>query len=348
MKPSKTLLAIESVLKGSNTPFLLGGTGIGKSAIVKEYVDKQAEQRQVVIKTNPTEKEFGFIDFRLSLYESVDLGGLPYIDDKNQQRRAFLGNLPNSGEGVLFFDEFAQAHSSVQAVCGQILYEKKIGEYTLPKGWKIICAGNRSTDRAGSNKLPSHVVGRCTMIDFQHDTNDWLTWGSKNKIHPDILGYVSFQPEWLNVFDAKISSPQPSPRSWERLSDTLKTNPPPEILQDIVQGDIGETGAIEFMSFLSLKNDVPNLEHIVTGKDVEVVDTGGLMYATVCALVTVLKEAKNKDITDWFKNGLTYVERFPTPEFAIFFIRSLVGARPDLVETETYAKFKVENQELEI
>jgi len=349
MKPSQALLMMKSVLKGSNTPFLLGGTGIGKSAIVRSYVDSVSEGREVLVdEINPTAKQFGFIDFRLSLYESVDLGGLPYIDDENQQKRAFLGNLPIGGEGVLFFDEYAQAHNSIQAICGQLLYEGKIGDYVLPKGWKVICAGNRATDRAGSNKLPSHVVGRCTMINFEHDTNDWLAWATKNDVHPDVLGYISFQPEYLNVFDSKVTSPQPSPRAWTRLSDTLKTNPPEEIIQLICEGDIGETPAIEFMSFLSLKNDVPDLEDIVEGKDVEVPDSGGLMYATVCALVTVLKEASNSDITDWFENSVAYIKKFPTPEFGIFFVRSLIGARPDIVDTSTYAQFKVENQDLEV
>ncbi len=57
MKPSQALLSIKAVLKGSNTPFLLGGTGIGKSAIVRAYVDDIAEDRKVVVdKINPTQK----------------------------------------------------------------------------------------------------------------------------------------------------------------------------------------------------------------------------------------------------------------------------------------------------
>lgn len=349
MKPSQALLSIKAVLKGSNTPFLLGGTGIGKSAIVRAYVDDIAEDRKVVVdKINPTQKEFGFIDFRLSLYESVDLGGLPYINDANEQKRAFLGNLPVSGEGILFFDEYAQAHNSIQAICGQLLYEGRIGDYSLPKGWKVICAGNRATDRAGSNKLPSHVVGRCTMIDFEHSTDDWLAWASKNDICSDILGFISFQPELLNDFDPKITTPQPSPRSWARLSDTLKIDPPKEVLQLIVQGDIGERASIEFMSFLSLKNDVPNLQDICEGKDVEVVDSGGLCYATVCALVTVLKEVSDDKLHDYFANALDYIEKFPTPEFGIFFVRSLIGARNDVVDSARYGEFKIKNQDLEV
>lgn len=356
MKPSQALQIMKSVLKGGNTPFLLGGTGIGKSAVVKELAEILADKKEILKDSignltdniKPTKKQFGFIDFRLSLYESVDLGGLPYIDDAGGQKRAFLGNLPVQGEGLLFFDEYAQAHPSVQAVVGQLIYEKRLGEYLMPKGWKMVCAGNRASDRAGSNKLPSHVVGRCSLINFEHDTNDWLAWAVKNNVHADILGFIQYQPEWLNVFDAKIVTPQPSPRSWTRLSDTLKTNPPKELLQMLSETDLGETGAIEFMSFVSLKEDVPSLDDIVEGREVEVVDESGLMYATVVALVTVLKEASASKVGDYFENSLAYIKKFPTPEFSIFYVRSIVNARPELLETSTFSEFKVENQELEV
>ena len=349
MKTSKAMLMMKSVLKGINSPFLLGGTGIGKSAIVRSLAEDIADGRKLVEdEINPKENEFGFMDFRLSLYESHDLSGLPFIE-KGKQVRAMLGNLPESGEGILFLDEYAQCSQNLQAICGQLIgKDKKIGEYKLPKGWQIVLAGNRATDRAGSFKLPSHVVGRCTMIDFEHSTDDWLAWASKNDICSDILGFISFQPELLNDFDPKITTPQPSPRSWARLSDTLKIDPPKEVLQLIVQGDIGERASIEFMSFLSLKNDVPNLQDICEGGDVEVVDSGGLMYATVCALVSVIKEASDSNLHDYFANALDYIEKFPTPEFGIFFVRSLVGARSDIVDSSRYGEFKIKNQDLEV
>jgi hypothetical protein len=349
MKPSKALQIMKSVLRGGNTPFILGGIGIGKSAVVRQLAEDEAGDKELVIDCiNPTKDQYGFIDFRLSLYESVDLGGLPYIGDDGGQKRAFLGNLPTGGVGLVFFDEYAQAHGSVQAVVGQLIYEKRLGEYVLPKAWKIICAGNRSSDRAGSNKLPSHVIGRTSVINFEHDTNDFLTWAVQNDVHTDILGFIQYQPEWLNVFDPKVVTPQPSPRSWVRLSDTLKTEPPSELWQMIAETDIGETGAIEFLSFVSLKNEVPNLQDIVDGEDVEVVDKVGMMYATIVALVTVLKEANDMKVSAYFENAVAYIDKFPTPEYGIFFVRSIVQARPELKQTVTYSEFKVRNQDLEV
>tara|TARA_R100000655_G_scaffold21305_1_gene43701 strand:+ start:1353 stop:2402 length:1050 start_codon:yes stop_codon:yes gene_type:complete len=349
MKPTQAKQIALSVLQGNNTPFFLGGTGIGKSAIVESIAHELSGERKLVRDAiNPTANEFGFIDFRLSLYESVDLGGLPYIDDDNTQKRAFLGNLPQGGEGLLFFDEYAQASGSLQAIVGQIIYEGRIGEYALPDGWKVICAGNRASDRASSNKLPSHVIGRCSIIDFDHSTEDWLAWASVNDVHQDVIAYIGYRQDALNVFDPKVVTPQPSPRSWTRLSDTLKTEPPKSLWQETFKCDVGEEQAIEFSTFLSLKDDVPNLGDILSGKKVDVPDSVGVCYATICALLGVMSEANDEVIHDYFKNAVAYVEGFPTPEFAIMFVRQITSKREELRESKTFVDFKVANQDLEL
>jgi hypothetical protein len=347
IKPSKAKQLAMTVLEGGNVPFFLGGTGVGKSAVVKQIAKELAEDSKLVVDgINPKANEFGFVDFRLSLYESVDLGGLPYIED-SIQKRAFLGNLPVDGRGLIFFDEFAQAHSSVQAVVGQLIYERRLGEYVLPKGWKIVCAGNRASDRAGSNKLPSHVIGRCSMIDFTHDFDDWNRWATENEVHPYVLGFLNFQPNSLNVFDPKITDPQPSPRAWTRLSDTLKVNSDKNIIQSLARCDVGELTAIEFANFITLLEDVPNLSQILKGDDVEVVDGGGICYATSIALLDRIVDAKEKDVHDWFENALAYIKKFSTPEFSIFFVRQCVAQREELKESSAYVTFKVENKNLE-
>jgi len=359
-KPSKALQKMLYTLQANETPFLIGGTGVGKSAIVEEVRDILADKRKVVYdKVNPTAKEYGWIDFRASLYESYDLSGIPYIEE-GRQKRAFLGNLPTSGEGMLFLDEFGQAHHSMQTVLSQLMYEKRIGEYELPtpqngKGnWVIACASNKASDRAGSNKIPSHCYSRCAMIEFVHDSNDWFNWAVKNDVHTDVIGFLNFQPNWLNVFDSKVIAPQPCPRSWTRLSNILKTNPEKSFVQGLADINVGETASIEFASFLQLKEDVPDLQKICEGK----IDTppkakekkkqNGIFFATVVALITVIKEINESLVESYFENALRYIEQFPTPEYEIFFVRSTVNARPDLIETTTFNEFKVKHQDLEV
>ena len=63
MKPSQALQIMKSVLGGGNTPFLLGGTGVGKSAVVRQLATELADTKKIVVDDiNPKSKEFGFID----------------------------------------------------------------------------------------------------------------------------------------------------------------------------------------------------------------------------------------------------------------------------------------------
>mgnify|MGYP003120974613 CR=1 FL=1 len=103
-KPSEALNLMQDTIKADCSPFLIGGTGVGKSAIVEDVRDILAGKRKIVRKVNPSAKEFGWIDFRASLFESHDLSGIPYIEN-GEQKRAYLPNLPVSGEGMLFLEQ---------------------------------------------------------------------------------------------------------------------------------------------------------------------------------------------------------------------------------------------------
>ena len=62
----------------------------------------------------------------------------------------------------------------------------------------------------------------------------------------------------------------------------------------------------------------------------------------------VIKEVNESLVESYFENALRYIEQFPTPEYEIFFVRSTVNARPDLIETTTFNEFKVKHQDLEV
>ena len=349
MKSSKVKEHLYKCLQGGVVPFLIGGTGVGKSAIVRGLAEKLADDREMVSKINPTDKQFGFIDFRLSLYESVDLGGLPYINEKNEQKRAFLGNLPVSGSGVLFFDEYAQSHPSVQSIVAQLIDERKLGEYELPEGWRIVCASNRASDRASSSKLPSQVISRLSLIEFDVDFDDWLDWAMLNRVNPTVLGYLQFQPQALEQFDAKIIEPQPCPRQWVNLSNILNAVGIDDDVQSITKTLVGEEQSFEFANFCKLSKDVPNLTDIVNGKEVDVVPDNevGLCFATIVALNQKINDASKEDVCDWFENALTYILKLKTREFAVFFVRQCSSNRKEIVNTNAFAHFKINNADLE-
>jgi hypothetical protein len=348
-KPSKAKDMALQVLQIGKVPFFRGGTGVGKSAVVRDIADTLAKGRKIVEDDdaiNPNKKEFGFIDFRLSYYESIDLSGLPYIED-GQQKRAFLGNLPTGGEGLLFLDEIAQANLGLQTASGQLLYERRLGAYQLPEGWQIVIAGNRAEDRAGSSKPPSHLIGRVYTIDFKHDANDWLSWATNNDVSPWVVGFITQFPNRLNMFDPKIVAPQSSPRTWTNFSDVIKVSDQ-SLWEDFAYTTIGEENALEFTNFVRLSEDLPNLKDILDGKDVEIQEgNGGLMYALCVALMQCIVSASDEEVYTYFDNALAYVQKSATPEFSIFFVKQAVARRDALIETDTYGQFKVDNSKVE-
>ena len=58
-KPNEAKTSCLHILKGSNIPFLIGGTGVGKSAIVREIAEELASDRTLTDSVNPKDDEFG-------------------------------------------------------------------------------------------------------------------------------------------------------------------------------------------------------------------------------------------------------------------------------------------------
>jgi hypothetical protein len=141
---------------------------------------------------------------------------------------------------------------------------------------------------------------------------------------------------------------QPSPRTWMNLSAVLWTEPRREIMQELVKCFVGEVQAIEFFNFIRLMDDVPNLTEIVEGRCEEQIENVGLCFATAVALIDVIANADKKKVYTYFENALAFFDEcFPTPEFSIFFVRQCVAKRKELIETETFSKFKVAHKDLE-
>ena len=346
--PSQTLRMMHAMKLADQTPLVLGSVGVGKSETIYQFAESLAEMEGLSVSwdnASPTAKQFGLVDFRLSHFESVDFGGLPYIVD-GVQKRAMLGNLPTKGKGLLFLDEFAQSGQDLQAIASQLIKERRLGEYVLPDGWTIVLAGNRHSDRSSANKIVAHGLGRVGLIEFESNANDWLKWASENGVDERLIAFIQYQPQYLNNFDPKIVEPSATPRTITNLSKVLAQNPDKDILQNLIYGFVGREFTAEFMAFITLMQDVPNLQKVLDGKKVDVPEGVGLQYATAVALTSTIKESKDSELAIHFENALKFVEQFQTDEFAIFFVRTMVGMKPQLKQTKVYSDFVVRHQDL--
>ena len=111
-----------------------GAPGIGKSQTVAEVA---------------REAKIELIDLRLSQLAPTDLRGLPVADHKERTARWYPPEfLPRGGQGILFLDELNMAPPAMQGIAQQLVLDRQVGSYTLPKGWHVWAAGNRLEDGA--------------------------------------------------------------------------------------------------------------------------------------------------------------------------------------------------------
>ena len=288
--PNEAKRAIRKCIKIQRPVFMWGPPGIGKSDIVKQIGDEQ--EREV-------------IDVRLSLWEPTDIKGIPYYNSvQNTMTWAPPSELPTDPEStaILFLDELNSAAPATQAAAYQLILNRRVGTYILPKGVSIVAAGNREADKGVTYRMPAPLANRFLHVELKTDFDDWLNWATANRVHEQVVGYLGFAKQDLYDFDPKSSSRAfATPRSWSFVSDLLDDDDLPEnTLTDLVAGAVGEGLAVKFMAHRKIAKQMPNPEDILSGKvkkaDVKEISA---MYSLTVSLCYELQTAHEKKIKDW-------------------------------------------------
>jgi len=306
-----------NTLIATDTPvFIHGSPGIGKSYIVADV----AEQNNLEL-----------VDVRLSQMDPVDLRGVPSIkeDQTVWMPPVFFPKDPDS-EGILFLDELNSAPPSVQAAIYQLVLNRKMGEYALPKGWRIVCAGNRVSDRGVVFRLPTPLANRMVHLSVQARFEDFKLFAIKSGLHPFIIGFLGFRPDLLATEPVVEDDANPAfatPRSYHMLSGILKTNDDIGKIASIIYGTVGYGAGIEFISYVKVYEELPDIASIYNGNYPKVPEQPALLYALVSAMVEYF------DGSDAHKEHLfTFSEELPT-EFGVMLIKDVI------VKDESIATF---------
>ena len=133
--PKSAKKAIRKAIQTRRPVFLWGPPGIGKSELVAQIGADAGRE---------------VIDIRLALWEPTDIKGIPYYNaEQGKMVWAPPAELPTDPEStaIIFIDELNSAPPAVQAAAYQLVLNRRVGTYVLPKGVDIVAAGNRDGDR---------------------------------------------------------------------------------------------------------------------------------------------------------------------------------------------------------
>ncbi len=291
VSPNGAKNAIRKAFKKQRPLFLWGPPGIGKSDIIHQLGEEMGAH---------------VIDIRLSLWEPTDIKGIPYFDSNSGTMvwgspselptEAFAKNFPHV---ILFLDEMNSAAPSVQAAAYQLILNRRVGQYRLPNNVLIVAAGNREADKGVTYRMPAPLANRFVHLEMRVDFDDWSMWATNNRVHKDVVGYVTFAKKDLYDFDPKSSSRAfATPRSWSFVSELLEDDDTDnETLTDLIAGAVGEGLAIKFMAHRKVSSKLPKPEDILAGK-IKKLDSKieiSAMYSLTVSMCYELKDATDKN-----------------------------------------------------
>lgn len=324
MKPSRVSTVLGDLIQTNWPVFLWGPPGVGKSSIVRAIAAK---------------KKLDLLDVRASLLDPTDLRGIPVVNDGKAVwcPPSFLPSAPDS-KGILFFDELNAAPPLVQASLYQLTLDRRVGEYRLPDGWRIIAAGNRVQDASIVFRMPAALANRFIHLDFEVDVDDWRSWAVMNDIHPFVTGFISLRRELL--LDMRNTDRAfPTPRSWEMLSTALKQLGEPKDAADVMVGVVGEGAAMEFLGYCNNAINEKLIRKIVEnpGK-ARLPDKPGDQYALISYLVSQSSDANVRNAAGVLLDRLN-------PEFAVLLARDFLRVYPRFAMEKAFMSFAAKHKD---
>lgn len=269
--------ALPYIFEANLATMIVGHHGIGKSQAVKQYTE---------------ENNLEFIDLRLGTQDVGDLLGLADFE------RDSGGNLvatkfmrpdwfPTGGKGIIFLDEVNRATRPVLQAVFQLVLDKRLHRYELPKGWHVIAAMNPSTqDYIVTDISDKAFMDRFCHIKLSPSKQEFFSYAEDRKFNPELLSFLRNQPELLQdqleEFSLEVT---PSRRSWDAvnrllsISETGKKKIPQFLLQELCKGLVGTSAAGALIKALNSKEKPITGEQIL--KDYEKYQKRILSYKDV-------------------------------------------------------------------
>ena len=297
---------------------LWGAPGVGKSEGVR---------RMASLIESETGKHVYVTDVRLLLFSPVDLRGVP-VADKNREftdwLRPRIFNMDSSVDciNILFLDELSAAPQSVQAAAYQICLDRRVGEHELPDNCIVIAAGNRTTDRSVSYKMPKALCNRLMHFLIEPSYPEWKQWALEHDIDERIIGYLAFDNSRLCMEPESSELAYPTPRSWSFVSCLINGENDIINAHTLISACIGTDTALSFEEWCKVYNDLPDTQEIINGRCKLYPKSHDALYALTASLTSALYRIQDTITDEQIDHVCAYALRFP-PDYTVSFFGDL-------------------------
>lgn len=309
----KCINALSIAVQAGIPVILWGAPGIGKTSAINKMAADYGMTLETVI---------------ASIREPSDFSGLPVVGEGDSVSFAppkWAKTLAESKNPLLFLDEISTAPPAVQAALLRVVFDRVVGDLSLPDNLKIIAAANPPDQAAGGWELSPPLANRFLHLDCVPDYDDWATgmesgkWPSAKTARIDekwrdnlpearvlVAAFIRTRPGlMISVPDKAEDAGRawPSCRSWDMLatlwaagkSAALGKAEREKVLLDLCEGSVGQGAAIEFRTWVK-ELDLPDPEHLLANPEkFKMPERGDHRYVVLTSVVQAALRDLNVD-----------------------------------------------------
>lgn len=332
MKPSEMAGLIEENFENQKHALMFEGSpGIGKTAVLDQVAEKLSTKYD----------KWYYRTIILSQFESVDLRGIPSVFTGEQRTTVWNPPadlmFPMDAHGIIFFDEIPNATQDVQKAVQQYIHSGKLGDLVKPPGMMVVGAGNRTTDRAGANRMPTALANRFEWHAVDADLEDWSKWALKAGIDHSVIAYLNKMGiQHFNAFDP-TKNINPTPRTWEKVSNVLSS----KFRAERICGLVGKGPGSEFIAFNNIWRELPDRQEIYRNPTKALLpdkSKADIRYA-ICSALAYSANKNN------YAASLRYVERMER-EWQTHFTKGANMVNPDMNKQPEFLAWMGKNKDL--
>lgn len=324
MQPKLLKDTLVSLAKVRRPVLIEGPPGLGKTQLVQQIAKDFAASGD----------DYGFVQLHAPLMQPEDFG-MPIVNAARDgitfavpEKFPMVGNDGHPERGIVLIDELPQADNSGQKILANLIQERELHGRKLKPGWTIMATGNRQEDRAGANRILSHLRNRVTTLEFEPHLDDWCDWALANNVNPAVVAFLRWRPDLLSKVE-KHNDIYPTPRGWvEGVSNVVGTVPETAEFE-CFKGAVGEGATGEYVGFLQIYRKLPDPDLVLADPDRhQVPDDLSTLYALAGAIA-------HRATPENFANVVKFADRMP-PEFMTLVIRDAVKRHPVVTTTEAF------------
>ena len=302
----------------------LGEMGIGKSAMLTALGARMPEYDCVYAEV-PT-------------FDTGDVTGIPFTEVINGVKvTRFAPNYMmhiHSDRPMLFMaDELGKGPRPVQNTFLRVFHERKIGEFSLPKGSIVFATSNLAAEGLGDH-VQDHLRNRGSVVPIRKpNAAEWVAWAMANGIHPIVIAWVKRFPMCLDsytngvegnayiFYPGKTTKAFVTPRSLQNAShimwqrDKITSN----ALIVALSGCVGDSAGRDLVSFAATNDRLPSWDLVVTTPATAAVPTAQDFAANFITVFSAITLVDRKTLTPFME----YCQRLPKEYQGVFALNIL-------------------------